>query len=91
MRLPCPRWPGHHLSLPIGLELYLKEPLANTLKVPYRSRSTLARRIVDHVAATFPTRAIRVATDGGYATQAFLRNLPSNVDVVGRFLLTATL
>ena len=68
-----------------------KQPLATKLKVPYRSRSALARRIVDHVAATLPTRAIRVATDGGYATQAFLRALPTNVDVVGRFLLTAKL
>jgi hypothetical protein len=90
MRLPLRRWPGHHLSLPVGLELSLKEPLANKLKVPYHSRSALARRIVDHVAAALPTRTIRVATDGGYATQAFLRDLPTNVDVVGRFLLTAT-
>jgi hypothetical protein len=91
MRIPLPLWPGHRLSLPIGLELSLKETLATTLKVPYRSRSALARRIVDHVAATLPTRAIRVATDGGYSTQAFLRDLPHNVDVVGRFLLTAKL
>jgi hypothetical protein len=91
MRIPLRRWPGHHLSLPIGLELYLKEPLATKLNVPYRSRSALARRIVDHVAATLPTRAIRVATDGGYSTQAFLRDLPRNVDVVGRFLRTAKL
>jgi hypothetical protein len=91
MRIPLQRWPGHHLSLPIGLELYLKEALAHKLKIPYRSRSTLARRIVDHVAATLPTRAIRVATDGGYATQVFLRDLPPNVAVVGRFLLTAKL
>ena len=91
MRIPLQRWPGHHLSLPIGLELYLKEALAHKLKIPYRSRSTLARRLVDHVAATLPTRAIRVATDGGYATQGFLRDLPTNVAVVGRFLLTAKL
>jgi hypothetical protein len=91
MRIPLQRWPGHHLSLPIGLELYLKATLAATLKLPYRSRSVLARCIVDHVAATLPTRAIRVATDGGYATQAFLRALPPNVAVVGRFLLTAKL
>jgi DDE superfamily endonuclease len=51
----------------------------------------LARRIVDQVAATLPARAIRVATDGGYATQAFLRALPTNVAVVGRCLLTAKL
>jgi len=91
MRIPLQVWPGHHLSLPIGLELYLKETLANKLQVPYRSRSALARRIVDHVAAALPTRAIRVATDGGYATQVFLRALPTNVAVVGRFLLTAKL
>jgi hypothetical protein len=91
MRIPLSRWPGHSLSLPIGLELSLKEALAHKLKVPYRSRSALARRIVDHVAATLPTRAIRVATDGGYATQAFLRALPTTVAVVGRFFLTAKL
>jgi len=91
MRIPLTRWPGHHLSLPIGLELSLKEPLAHKLKLPYHSRSALARRIVDHMAAALPTRAIRVATDGGYATQAFLRDLPSNVEVVGRFFLTAKL
>ena len=91
MRIPLQRWPGHHLSLPIGLELYLKEALANKLKVPYRSRSALARRIIDHVAAALPTRSIRVATDGGYATKTFLRHLPPNVHVVGRFLLTAKL
>jgi hypothetical protein len=91
MRIPLPLWPGHHLSLPMGLELSLKESLANTLKVPYRSRSALARRIVDHVAAALPTRSLRVATEGGYATQTFLRALPTNVDVVGRFLLTAKL
>src|SRR5713101_2420093 len=84
-RIPFTMWPGHCLSLPIGLELSLQEPLAHTLKVPYHSRSALARRIVDHVAAELPTRAIRVATDGGYATQAFLRALPTNVAVVGRF------
>jgi hypothetical protein len=89
--IPLQRWPGHHLSLPIGLELYLKETLANKLKVPYRSRSALARRIVDQVAAALPARAMRVATDGGYATQAFLCDLPPNVAVVGRFLLTGKL
>jgi hypothetical protein len=44
MRIPLPLWPGHHLSLPIGLELYLKETLANKLKVPYRSPHRRPRR-----------------------------------------------
>ena len=90
MRIPFTRWPGHCLSLPIGLALSRKAPLAHTRKVPYPSRSALARRRVDHVAAALPPRAIRVATDGGSATQAFFRDLPSNVAVVGRFFRTAT-
>jgi hypothetical protein len=71
MRIPFPRWPGHPRSLPIGLALSRKATLAHKLKVPYRSRRALARRLVDHVAATLPTRTIRVATDGGSATQTF--------------------
>ena len=70
MRLPLPRWPGHHRSRPIGLDLSRKAPLATKLTLPYHARSALARRIVDQVAAGLLTRAIRVAPDGGYATQA---------------------
>ena len=87
-------WPGvARLSAwpQLWRRAYLKEALAKKLKVPYRSRSALARRIVDHVATALPTRHIRVATDGGYATKVFLRALPSNVHVVGRLLLTAQL
>jgi hypothetical protein len=39
MHLPLQRWPGHSLSVPIGLELSLKPDQANALNVPYRSRS----------------------------------------------------
>ena len=68
-----------------------KDPLANALRCPITraapspaASSTTSRR-------QSPTRSIRVATDSGYATQTFLRALPTNVDVVGRFLLTAKL
>ena len=49
--LPLPQWPGHSLSVPIGLELYLKPEQAHQLHVPYRSRSQLARAILDFMAA----------------------------------------
>ena len=91
LRLPLPRWPGHCITLPIGLALYLKEPLATTLHVAYRSRSTLAREIVDFVANTLPERAIRVLADGGYATKEFLRHLPRTITVVSRLLIMAQL
>ena len=91
MRIPLTVWPGHDLSLPIGLELYLKPKLAGTLGVPYRSRSQLARRMVDWAAEQLPTRRLRASGDGECATKAFLRNLPPSVEVTGRLLSTAKL
>jgi hypothetical protein len=91
MRIPLKVWPGHHLSLPIGLELYLKQDLAGTLGVPYQSRSQLARRMVDWAAEQLPTRRLHVSGDGEFATKAFVRNLPPLVNVSGRLLITAKL
>ena len=91
MRIPVPRWPGHSVSVPCGLSLYLKEEHARKVKQPYPSRSALAREIVDFVAAQLPARPIRVLSDGGYATKAYLHRLPATVNVVGRMLLTGKL
>ena len=75
----------HHLSIPIGIELYLKERWANELELPFKSRSQLARKLIDRTANILPHRNIQVTVDGDYATKAFLGNLPSNVDIIGRF------
>jgi DDE superfamily endonuclease len=91
MRVPVPGWPGQSVSIPIGLSLYLKEGQAEKLQLPYQSRSTLAREIVDFVAAQLPTRRIRVLGDGGYATKDYLQQLPTTVDVVSRMLITGKL
>jgi hypothetical protein len=91
MRVPLPLWPQYSLSVPIGLSLYLKEEGARKLKLPYRSRSALAREIVDFVAAQLPERQIRVLGDGGYATKECLRQLPATVHVISRLLLTGKL
>ena len=91
LRLPLARWPGYRLSVPVGLELYLKEPLAQRLQVPYGSRSQLARAIIDLVAQTLPGRPIRALVDGGYATKDFLRELPESVQVIARMPIIAAL
>ncbi len=91
MRVPLPCWPGQSVSVPIGLSLYLKEEQARQLKLPYQSRSALAREIVDFVAAQLPARPIRVLGDGGYATKDYLHQLPATVNVVGRMLITGKL
>src|SRR6266487_3365094 len=59
MHIPLKRWPGHSLSIPVGLELSLKEPQAHKLNVPYRSRSQLARDILDFMAEQVPGRPIQ--------------------------------
>jgi hypothetical protein len=91
MRLPLTRWPGHSLSVPVGLELYLKPEQAQKLNVPYRSRSQLARDILDFIAEQVPGRPIRSLADGGYATKDYVRQLPDAAHVVGRFPISAQL
>jgi hypothetical protein len=91
MSIPLTRWPGHSLSVPVGLELYLKPTQATALNVPYRSRSQLARDILDFLAEQLPGRPIRSLADGGYATKDYVRRLPEAADVVGRLPISAKL
>jgi hypothetical protein len=91
MHIPLTRWPGHSLSVPVGCELSLKEAQAQTLHVPYQSRSQLARAILDFIATQAPGRPIRSLADGGYATKDYVRQLPEAVHVVGRFPVGAKL
>jgi hypothetical protein len=91
MRVPLRQWPGHCVSVPIGLSLYLKEAQARKLQLPYRSRSALAREIVDFVAGQLPERRIQGLAAGGYATKEYLRGLPAAVHVVSRMLITGKL
>jgi DDE superfamily endonuclease len=91
MRIPLKRWPGHSLSVPVGLELYLKPNQAKALNVPYRSRSQLARAILDFVAEQLPGRHSRRLADGGYATKDYVRQVPEAAHVVGRCPIGAKL
>jgi hypothetical protein len=91
LRVPLPLWPGHAVTVPLGLELSLTEEQARLPHRPYRARSALARTSVDFVAPQLPGRPIRVLGDGGYATKEFLRDLPDMGEVVSRFLRSGTL
>jgi hypothetical protein len=91
MRIPLTRWPGHSLSVPVGLELYLKPNQAQALNVPYRSRSQLARALLDFMAEQLPGRPIRRLADGGYATKDYVRQVPDAAHVVGRCPIGAKL
>ena len=91
MRIPLKRWPGHRLSVPVGLERSLKPAQAQKLGVPYRSRSQLARGLLDFVAEQLPGRQIRRLADGGYATKDYVRQLPNAAHGVGRCPISAKL
>jgi hypothetical protein len=91
MHIPLTRWPGHCLSVPVGCELYLKAPQAQQLNVLYRSRSQLARDILDFLAQQLPGRPLYTVADGGYATKEYLRQLPAAAHAVGRFPISAKL
>lgn len=91
LSVPLKQWPGYHLCIPVGLKLYLKKPVAKELKQSYYSRSALARQIMDMIAVTLPERSLVVSADGGYATREFLRELPTNVAVTGRFPISSKL
>ena len=78
-------WPEAFVSLPIGLEVYVKEAKAQALGLRYRRRSALARKLLDRVCGTIrPQRRVLSVQDGNYATRYFLRELPAGVEVVGR-------
>lgn len=85
MRVPFPGRSGERMSVPIGLEVYLKEEKANELGRTYVRRSRLGQRLVKRVAEEVgPEREVLSVQDGNYATQYFLQDLPENVNVVGR-------
>ena len=91
MHIPLTQWPSHSLSVPVGLELYLKPAQATALNVPYRSRSQLVRAILDFIATQAPARPIRSLADGGYATKDYVRQLPQAPHIVGRLPISAKL
>ena len=83
VHIPLTRWPGHYLSVPVGCELSLKAPQAQTLNMPYQSRSQLARALLNFVAEQVPRQPMRSLADGGYATKDYVRQLPKATPVVG--------
>ncbi len=92
MRMRLPGWPKDFVSVPIGLEVYLKKEKAEELGQKYVRRSRLGQRLVKRVAEEVgPDRRVLSVQDGNYATQYFLQDLPGNAGVVGRMPKNAAL
>ena len=90
MRVPLAGWgeeavSENAVSVPIGLEVYLKEEKADDLGRKYVRRSRLGQRLVKWACEEVgPERRVLSVQDGNYATQYFLQDLPENAHVVGR-------
>lgn len=82
-------WRGYRLTLPLGCEVYLKKEEAKRLARPFHSRSTLARRRLAMICEAMPKRRILLCCDGGYANRDMLKELPEQVQVVTRLLVSA--
>lgn len=86
---PLQRW---WVSIPIGLRLSLKPAQARLLGQPVRSRSALARQILDQVCRVVgPERGVLSVQDGSYATREFLRQRLVNAQVVCRLPINSPL
>jgi hypothetical protein len=83
-RIPLTCWPGHRLSVPVGLDLSLQPDQANALHGPYHARSQWARDLLAFVSAQLPGRHLRSLADGGYATKDYVRQCPEAAHGVGR-------
>ena len=92
LRIRLASWPEAFVSVPIGLALYLKKNEAKRLDQPYRTRSELAREMLNRVCRLVgPRRTVLSVQDGDYATKKFLRGLPQNARVVGRLPIDSPL
>jgi hypothetical protein len=93
MRIPFPGWSEEEpISVPIGLEVYLKRENAAKLGRKYVRRSRLGQRLVKRACEEVgPDRRVLSVQDGNYATQYFLQGLPENAGVVGRMPKNAAL
>ena len=85
------QWRGHHLTLPVGCDVYLKEENARLVERSWQSRASMARKRIQRICEAMPHRQFTVCADGGYANKEMLRDLPDQVKVVTRLLVSASI
>jgi hypothetical protein len=85
-----PAW-NKTFALPILARLFRAEKLCKKERRPFRKKTELAAQMIAAVAAAAPQRRFQVVGDANYANRSIVRNLPTNVDFVGRGRLDAAL
>jgi len=88
--VPIPFMHAKAMAIPIAWELY-RTP-GTCPKDDHHTRPQLAVRLLKHVRTLWSDgRKVRVSVDDGYSCKEVLRNLPENVEIVGRLPPSARL
>lgn len=82
---------GKTYSLPFWARLYRSMKIAHKEGVPYFKKTELAGLMLKDLAKQQPHRRFLVFADNAYINRAVVRELPANVDLVGRGRMDAAL
>lgn len=82
---------GKTFSLPVVARLYRSVKTAAKERVPHRKKTELAAGMLRELAQYAANRAFLVFTDNAYVNRSIIRNLPQNVDLIGRGRMDAAL
>jgi len=86
-----PIWRKHVFALPVCARLYRKKKVCRRGKCRFRTKSMLALEMIEKLVWWLPGRKFLLHVDGGFATGSLLRELPANVEVIGRLRRDAAL
>ncbi|MEM9985224.1 MAG: transposase, partial [Bacteroidota bacterium] len=62
------QWGAYRYSIPCGVRVYLKKPVAEDLDREHATRSGLARQMLENLLEAMPHRRFHLIADGGYST-----------------------
>jgi hypothetical protein len=82
---------GKTYSLPFWARLYRSVKTARKEGVPHLKKTELAALMLKDLAKRQPNRRFLVFTDNAYVNRAVVRELPANIDLVGRGRMDAAL
>lgn len=69
-------------AIPLLARLYRNKKACADAGAPYRTKTALARELIEVVLGWLPTGVVTVLLDSGYANRTVLRGLPDRVQVV---------
>ena len=70
-------------AIPVVFRLYRTQKVSQKQGVPHRTKTSLARELVELLAAWLPDRRLCLVADRQYACRPVARDLPDNVEFVG--------